>query len=484
MNDTYNLKTGDFAIRRERRFITLYTIILVFSFSPFKAIGLFLPIICLAGLIFFVRIRPKYHIVKYVRFLLAYTAVGFAYYFIAPGMSFLNHFLFLLTISSVLFLFFDFSLIASRALLRKISSVTMYILFFEALYGMLQGVVGAIQSGSFDVSNGDVVRGTIEPGFSVLGLGGNAMFAILVSTLILFVLSMLRSPFSLQRVCICVTVAVAWLMASVLHTIIFFGGAFIIAIVLYRIPKENVGNLKSIRKFRIMIINFMILVAALLPFIFPANIKSIPIILAHSLAFDEDSYSEKAVATFNTIVRLPTDYQLQPLIGIGPGQYSSRASMILSGEYLLGTSLPFQRIGGATEKYIMPMWRRLTSITGKSSTFFPFYSWMSLYGEMGLAGLLVIGFWIVRTASHLRKWYSQEFPVMNLAMLVLLFYIAFLGFQDNYWESTQVMAPVFLTFSLCYSYLRSEYISKRQIASTHAESNSRFKKRLARLWWA
>lgn len=478
MNDTCDPPKGYFTIRRERRFLILYTLVLLFSFSPFKAIALFMPIICLLGLIFFVQIRPRYHVAKYLLILSVYTAIGIAYFFMAPGMSFFNHFFFLVTISSVLFLFFDFSSIASEDLLRKSSSITMFILFFEALYGILQGVVGAIQSGSFDLANGDVVRGTIEPGFSVLGLGGNAMFAILVSALMLYVLSMLRSPLSLQRICICLMVIVVWVMASVLHTIIFFGGAFVFAIVLFKIPKKQVGSLKNIRKYRNMLIGFMILVAALLPIFFPSNIKSIPILLAHSLAFGEDSYSEKVVATFNTIILLPTDYPLQPLIGIGPGQYSSRASMILSGEYLGGTSLPFQsHIGGATKKYIMPMWTRLRSIVGKSSTFFPFYSWMSLYGEMGLAGLVVAGFWIIRTALRLRKYYSHKFPLMNLAMLVLLFYVAILGFQDNYWEFTQVMTPVFLIFSLCYSYLRSEYTSKREIASAHAESGSSFNKR-------
>jgi hypothetical protein len=37
--------------------------------------------------------------------------------------------------------------------------------------------------------------------------------------------------------------------------------------------------------------------------------------------------------------------------------------------------------------------------------------------------------------------------------LILLFYLFFLGFQDNYWEYTQAIFPAFLVLKLGYCHL-------------------------------
>lgn len=442
---------------REKRFLILFTLVLLISFSPSKALGQFVAIFCLAGLLLFVKIYQQKNILCYAIIFLAYSFIGILYLLALPEFSFTNYFLFLVTASSVLIWFFDFSPILTPDLIRKLTPIILSVLLFEAFYGIAQGIATGIRYRSLDTSIGDAVRGTIEPAFFTPSLGGNVIYVILISTLLIFALGISRLRFTKIRIFVYGIVCFAWLIASVLHSILFFGAAVLVATLLIKKPRRNRQASRKLLVLRNSILVLVLCLGILLPIVLPSNFKTIPGFLSYNLDIREDAYSEKSRATYATIFKLPQDLTLQPLIGVGPGQYSSRAALIRTGQYIQGSSVPLpQYTSNLTSKYILTLWQSALLKPGHGSSYFPFYSWMSLYGEMGIVGILIAIYSILRITINLRNWNSEDFPGLNLTLIVLLFYIAFLGLQDNYWEFTQAVCPAFLTLTLGYQYLKKE----------------------------
>lgn len=183
----------------------------------------------------------------------------------------------------------------------------------------------------------------------------------------------------------------------------------------------------------------------------PRLYSRIPTTVAGILDIGPDAKYRKLRAMYLTVVELPKSVWFQPLIGIGFGQYASRAALFATREYGK-IALPFPRYAGTyTERIILPLLR-----VANSSTHFPTSSWMATYGEMGLVGLLVAVLVIVKGVLRFRRYRSVRFLRMNLCMVISLLYLALIGFQAVYWEYTQAIFPAVLTIKLCYDYLSKE----------------------------
>jgi hypothetical protein len=442
---------------------------LLIAFSPSKALGQISTFIFLAGLIFYVQLKPQRHILIYTIAALLYTFIGLLYLTIMSEFSLVNHFLFLVTASSPLILLYDLKPIASPKLMRTLSKRTLLFLALEGLYGITQAIVGSYRTGSFDIDNGDVVRGTIEPSFVPATSGGNAIFAILISTLFMFTLSVSRKgvpsfPLRLRLtrtrrlsirwigLCFGGVILVSWVLASVLHTIIYAALAVVLTLpflITQVIPKRTLRQAFSI-------ILVTIVLGGLTVLVLPRNISHLPIFLKYNFSISENSYSEKARATYYTFCRLPKQIPLQPIVGLGPGQYSSRASLIRSGEYLR-VSIPISAyVNPWAERYILRLLLPFKRGIKSGSSLFPHYSWLTAYGETGLLGFCAIILLILKAILDFRKLRSYRFPKMHWVMLILVIYIALLGLQDNYWEFTQAIFPAFLILALCHAYLEWE----------------------------
>ena len=443
----------DLLRKKETKFVILYTLILLISFSPWKALGQFVGVVCILGLLFYVQLKTKTHLWKFGIFLLGYCAIGCIYYFLMPEFSFINFFLILITLSSVFVIFYDLRLVSNPHVLARVSRITKWVIFIEAIYGITQGLVSAVKWGSFDLASGDHVRGTIEPSFQAMGLGGNVIYAILLSSLLLYVIGTNHLRLTSTNLLIYITVLVAWIVASVLHTILFVGLAVIISILIIRIPKKALKELRLLRNFRRRLLFILLIFVFLLPIFIPRNLRTARNYLSFILDIREDAYSEKSRAIYYTLFVLPEEVFLQPIIGIGPGQYSSRAALIRTGQYLQGSSVPLPAYISSSTQVILDYWKRVLNRPGQGSTYFPFSSWISLYGEFGLIGFFIAGAVVIFAAVRIRKWYSPYFTGLNLMMLILLFYLFFLGFQDNYWEFTQAIFPAFLVLKLGYCHL-------------------------------
>jgi hypothetical protein len=442
----------------QKRFFLLLALTLVISFSPSKVLGQINPIIFIIGMLLFVRIKLNYHLMLFLLFFLFYTAIGCIYFFLTRDFSFINYYFFAITASSFLVLLLDFRSLLTSKLIERISLMVLLVLLIESIYGLAQGLYGYLNTGSFDISNGDIVRGTIEPGFTPSGLGGNQIFAILVSSLLLFVIATSGVHISKKRIMAILFIVLSWMLASVLHTIIYLLIAIVLAFI-FRIffQKWSWSVSKPALRRAMGITSLVILVCILVPTFLPKNLETFPYFLKYNLSIGPNSKSEKARATYNTLFLLPNDYPFQPIIGIGPGQYSSRASLILTGEYLKGTKIPLPtHINPVTERYILSLFRSfLQTYPNGASSFHPFYSWLSLYGETGILGTAVVILFAFVAITTLSKLKSDDFPSLNFLTITMILYLLILGVHDNYWEFTQAVFPSVLMIKISHDYLVS-----------------------------
>ena len=449
--------------RQERRFLILYSVVLLIVFSPVKALGQVAPLLFLGGLIFGAQVQPRTHLLRFTGIAITLMTTGMLYYLLMPEFSFINYGLAIVTLSSFLVFGCDFRYLATPSTLKKISKITFGVLLFEALYGIMQALVGAVRSRSFDIANGDMVRGTIEPSFMATTTGGNAIFAILLSSLFLFVLATGSPRWSFWRIAGYVTVLLAWIMASVLHTIIFLGGAVVAAVLLLQRLGPRLRRRRTPKR-RNRLLGWLIsglglgCTVVLILVLLPTNLSSAPYFARTTLTFGENVESGKALATYRTLILVPQTYPFQPLIGFGLGQYSGRAALMRTGRYLTGSAISLPPYTSqATQHYIMSIWDSPVMNVRSSSTLFPFYSWLALYGELGLLGVTLVGGSMIWVLLVLRRCRSDAFPHLHFLLTVLMLYIFLLGIQDNYWEFTQAVFPAILCWKLAYTTLRVEH---------------------------
>lgn len=444
---------------KQRRLIRLYVVVLLICFGPSKAIGALVPIVFLFGMFVYVRHQPARHLMKYIYFLGCYTVAGVLYYSAYDEFSFGSYYFFLITSSSLLVLLYDFRQLVTESVLKRMANYTLVILVIEAFIGISQGLFGFIKTKTLDSSTGDYVRGTIELSWEPAGTGSNQMFAILVSTLLLFVLALSGRQAVKEKWWSKAIVFFSWLQASVVHTIVYLVGAIVgtkFINILWR--RRHKGRARLDRRGQLILSVVVVLIVSLMTLILPRNIRNLSIYGRHVSQISEDSYSQKSLATYYTLYKLSQDEPLQPWVGLGTGQYSSRAALIRSGQYLSANVPVPIYVSKYTNMYILSLWEYFFQrhpLGG--STYFPFYSWLSVYGETGIAGtLLFIGF-ILWTARRITRYPSTIFPYLSLVMVVLLAYLVLLGLQDVYWEFAQAIFPAVLILRMCTQYLGREY---------------------------
>jgi len=353
---------------------------------------------------------------------------------------------------------YDFKHLITEHVITKLVKVTIIILVFEASFGLIQAIIAYTATGTFDSYTGDFVKGTIEPSFfHNKGTGSNQMFAILISTLLLFMYMVTQNVINKKLLILYSFILCIFVLASVMHLIFFL----IIAVISSIIFKNIIGlkiNRVLLFSFRwrnsIMYIGMILITAILVNIFLPKNLANLNIYKEHAQDFSSESLSPKIVATYLSINNLPQDEPLQPFIGLGLGQYSSRAGMIRTGKYLSFGSIIPDYTTPYLESYIMPLWHKNSQNPGsRGSTFFPFYSWLSLYGETGWLGIIIVIGLLSIIGRNIILCKSIIFPYMPHGLLILLIYIALLGFQDNYWEWSQAVFPALLILRLGSQYI-------------------------------
>jgi hypothetical protein len=448
-------------LRKQNRFLQVYFIALLMAFSPSKAIGQIAPLVVLFGLIFYVQLRPKHHLVQYGVLAALYVGVGLFYQLLMTDFWWPTYLLFLVTNSALLFLLYDYAPITTPDFIRRLGNWTLLVIFVQSVYGILQYMVG-LQLIGYTPSLGDIVWGTLAPPVDSAYAGTGPFFVILISTLALAVLATTSRRLGFRTLFGLTVVVLCWTVASLVHSVVYFLLGAIFAVLWLRLLKFFTNRRATRRKrkqggiFAIVILVVILFGAGTL--VHPANYQNVTRILGLAGEFGPNASQHKLRVIYYTLVDVPKSVALQPLIGLGPGQYSSRAALMGTGEYLQRASIPFieDHINPLTEFYIIPT-LEFTRRTGGSSLDSPASSWIAVYAETGVFGVLAVAAIYFMGIMRFGRYQSEQFPRMSFAMLTLATYVLLMGFQNVYWEYTQAIFPTFMVLKICYDYLRVEH---------------------------
>lgn len=304
------------------------------------------------------------------------------------------------------------------------------IILIQGAIGIVQAAFGFLQAGGFDGSNGDRVEGTIHIALISDNSFSNVMFASNIAFCMIYLMPWYMKKMYLRSLFVG---GLVFVLASVVHLIIMVALAVGIAFLVVGIRKLNYRVLVPS-----LVIAGLMLVASLL---LPGNFAVIPKFVNQ---FQSDE-TPKARIVKRALDELPSDYDLFPIIGLGPGQMTSRAGLIMTGRFFGGLNNPQSLPGveptvtGPQQEYVMDLWYWTAANVYFGSTHQPFFSWMSVYTEFGAPALLLLFSIVVLTcrwAYRSDRSRDQLLAVSITAGLMLLFLE---GFQENYWETPQAI---------------------------------------------
>lgn len=416
-----------------KAYLAAFILSLLLVWSPSNALAYLAPIF---AIVVFIAITKSGVVIRnVVVWFLVWGIILSFYTLLTPDFVIHSALLSVLTYSSFLVVVvIPGRFVASLDLLDRMLTWARWIVIIEALVGITQGIYGFTRTGSFDVANGDFVEGTIHPALaSELSLS-NPMFAINMA----FLLTALLPDLILRRKG---TIAVilgglSLIMASVLHVLIMLAAAAFLSILFFW-PI-------SFRRRMTYLIGAGLTVAVILAFFALRRNFSTADGFARQLLSGE---SYRSIAIQRAVTEMPHDYPLLPLVGLGPGQFSSRAGLIGTGLYFGGPKNPRplpllpKGMSQAFEENTLDLWLELTGRKlDFGSTHNPFLSWLSVYVEWGILvlaaafGLVMVLMIRVRTVVHS---YPQRILATSFGTGLLL--ILFLGAQENYWEVPQAI---------------------------------------------
>ena len=411
-------------------------VIMIFMcFQPSKGIGYMAPYAFIVLVL--VLARPAGLIPRMGMWLAVWGMLAGLYVVVDHSFEPQSFILAFITYSSFVVMFIPSSFF-SPALFARVRKFLVPFVVIESGIGILQALIGHSIKGTFDKGNGDVVRGTMALGFAVDPNIANSMFIISLVFLILALYPLVAARKS----------GYVWLgmgiltviLASVMHVILLVAAAVVFANFCM-----NAHRLKTIAAMA----GGLALVFGLVLTILPKNMDDIGY-------FEEqlmEGATPKAQLFLTSFLILPQEVPSMMFVGLGPGQFSSRAAMISTGQYLNakggGEQLPLlkDRIPEYTGRYEIPLWNETEAVTTNGSTQTCFASWAAVATEFGYVFLVALIGAIVTMVLRITLKVHRASNAVHIAYfrregLVLIAAVTFLftlGFQENYWEMPQAI---------------------------------------------
>jgi hypothetical protein len=425
-------------------------------FTPFKLISYALPIGMVAWLLVVGTVAMRNRVVIIVA---AAIAGGVFYELVSDELLVANYVLALLTYSAVLpVLVVETRGLASGALYEKLVRFVIILVALEGGVGVIQALYGVSQTGSFGGANGDYVAGTIHPYLSPELAFSNPVFAVNMTVMLIACLAL--PAFAQRKLKALGLGAVALVLASVVHALVFLvvavAFAFITTRRTQRVPRARTGRL-VIAGALIVGLGYVALAD---------NLEGISRVGAQAIDLDAVDIP-RAILLTRVFTELPEDAPQQPFVGLGPGQFSSRASLIASGLYLGGPDSPrpvpllspqATRLASSYCFSLLVAYKESDLVIG--STEQPFFSWLSVYTELGGIGLVIVlgSIWLVMRRVQRRVRERPELYARGVAFVAATGFFTLIGLQDNYWEAPQAMLIGMLLLHVLYATIMHESV--------------------------
>jgi hypothetical protein len=435
----------------QKTYLLCFVVATVVCFSPLKGLAYVVPYACLLMMLIgggtFDRLFARVLIVA-----AAVLACFVLYYALYDDFVPARFFLSLITYSAVVpMVFYEPRRLSNPELVGRMLAFAKIVLIIEGTLGIVQALYGATQTGHFDADNGDYVEGTIHLPLDSSRSFSNPMYALNMTLLGIGVFfnggNARRSPM------IFIVVLAAIVLASVVHVLIFLALALLLASFVARMFAHAAPRQEK-RKVKVLWRLATLLIVAAFASLIAGNLSKIGDVMELQLSLT----FPKAVITADALSDMPQERPSMLLLGLGPGQFCSRAGVIATGEYLQGASLFRTDDPYMFAKYLRPLLDLvlLDERSAGGSSVWPWYSWLTIYAELGVivtALILSAIIWlVVSTVRILRQSRGSARSVLGVLVGTLL--IAFLGIQENYWEIPQAIFPGILLLQAMYARAR------------------------------
>lgn len=427
--------------QRDRAYLTAFTVSLILCWLPFKWAGYVAPLFCLTWVIAAGRSGEVFRRTVWAGLaLLGWVAV---YWLCSERFEFSSGLLFVITHGSLALIWlFPGRELRNRELLSRMTSQAYKMVLLQGLFGILQGVYGYTLKGTFDRDNGDIVQGTLYPFFHSAGSFANPMYG---ASMTLMLLSLVQDARWRKLYVTAVVIgSMALVLASVVHQILFLLLAWALAYLLVRPPlPKKWGPWLSIALLAVLIPSLSLL-------LLPGNLSTIRQMTEDFL----QGRSPRSLVLLRVLREMPDRYPQLPLVGVGPGQFSSRAALMNTGMFFGTPRAPKDYspilqnvVPEPMADYLLHTWVANDGNRYYGSTQKPFFSWLSLYAETGLAGTMLLAATVLAALTRLSR--SQADSMGRTRAFVcasMIWFLVLLGFQENYWEVPQAVLPgLFLT---------------------------------------
>ena len=438
----------------DKYFYETFLIALILVLLPSRSLGYIVPFVCLAWYMVRTRSGKAFKKTAFVVAIYLLIVIFYLLLYTFEGMDFLIR---NAVVSFITYGSFVFILLIDGKFITKEYSYEKYarLLSFTVL---IQGIVGVVQfllvtfTSRFDILPGDAVQGTIGLFALVSGVPGfgNQMFAINMVFFLVFL-----TPYVLvyRRGFVSFALGLISLMlAGVLHVFIGLIFSMLVALFFFRrnLLLSNLGKL-------VLALVLASLLILPLGIIFPGIFRTADIFI--TLYQNQDSPKFEIID--RTIEDMPQRYPYVYLVGLGPGQYMSRAGLMSSGQYLdRYVSFFSNTVSKPVQEFALSTWHGYASNTnrfGNSTMHRPYFSLLSIFAEFGFLCLLILLIYLIVLISRTRRAYltyrrsgHHQLAYLSFGVGLLLVFIPSISFFDNYLETTQAIFPGLLLMKAFY----------------------------------
>jgi len=425
--------------------------VLIGTFLPSKALGYMLPLLFTAWAAAYGALSRN----RMFAVIAGATLLGAFYVAVLDEFIVSNYVVALITFSSFLpILVIPTALVASEALLLDMLAAALPVMLVEGAIGIVQAFAGALHNGTFGGNNGDVVAGTIYPHLTPEKAFSNPMFAVNIVYLLLACLSRPETSRGRARMPLVIS-AIALVLASVVHVLVFVVVAIVVAFVFTR--SRRAGGSRVGRRVFAVVLG----ISALSALALSDNLALTTKVAEHAFDLEAEDIP-RAYLMARVAFELPEEQPQQPYIGVGLGQFSSRAALIMSGLYLGGVDHPkplpllSPRMTRLADDYTISLLVAMNEgdrDIGSSQQ--PFFSYMTVYSECGIVGCIAVLFafgWVLLRAGKLAR-RSSEARMPGLLVCAGILLLLFLGWQAAYWETPQAIFVGMLLLKVMYATL-------------------------------
>jgi hypothetical protein len=419
--------------------------------SPLKPLVYALPMFSLLALLWFSNKREGWR--RIIALSLSYVICCCLYAFFYPEFYAKGALLTFITYSGGFFLLSlpsqEMSL--SEDTFQKVLLITTYFILFQGVLGIAEALYGYGFNGSFDLANGDWVKGSI--GLSLRGLfpgvdGSNTMYAANMGFSLLAV-KMLKGNQKLKFLALSAGIG-GLVLSSVMHIIVFYVIAIFFSSLIYIIIRFRAKK-KHLLQWAIAIVFTLFLTFLLLE----QNSMSLKNLASRSISnrapVSVSSSNMEIITTPRQIVLeriqgpMMEKYPYLPYFGLGPGQFSSTGALIATGLYFGSPvnpkHLPFlnTHLTPSQEEFFIDQWYRQAENNLFGSLQAPYFPWLNIFVEFGALGVVfVLVVFSCLFADAVKSLFQCRFDGDQfIAFCSLLIFFALLGCQGSYWGVPQ-----------------------------------------------